>query len=66
MTCPKCGMAQYPVGTFFVTPDLKFQHRIKLFFIWLPLQLSLRIQYCPSCGFLAVRDIQTGYNTEIK
>lgn len=56
-SCPKCGEKLCPEGAYIKSPLIKIQQRVKLFFFWLPIKISFELQYCPKCGYLAIREV---------
>ena len=62
--CPKCNKPSFPAGPFVESPAVNIplpEKGIKVFFFWIKFpKVSVRFQYCPACGFLAVRDVQVG------
>ena len=60
MTCPKCSERQFPEGNFFITPEIRIEQKVRLVIFWLPVKIRFSVQYCPKCGFLAVRQLAVG------
>lgn len=64
VTCPKCGEPAFPGGVFLVSPVISIGvpiPKVKLWFIEFgggERKIAFSVQYCPKCGFLAVRDFK--------